>query len=286
MNRIVLSTAAIALFSMASTYADPVSTLMERRAPERVEAAQRELVADEEGNLVDMIEHELASASEMVAALRKAYAPITISIESGVASPEERVPFDVLANMRLEDALNLMVDRSGGHAAWTLENRRLIVQFQETREGISIPSVLSRPFPVRITADTIGDALLEVEVAYNAVYHDIPVELDRKCLTFLHSTPVPENFLTVETSITVREAILMLLDAIDKEHKMYYYAGIRQFEPGRRFVQVMLNIPPPQCRDEFESGEEYEAMWAYLAERRARVNAYFERGEHHNGSAE
>jgi len=269
-----------------STGADTLSTLMERRAPERIEAAQRVFVADDEGNLVDLIEHELANNSDVISALRKAYAPIAISIEHGVAGPEERIPFNILANMRLEDALKLLDERSEGHATWTLKNGRLIVQFQETREGISIPSVLSRPFPVRITADTVGDAMLEIEVAYNAVYHDIPMELDRKCLTFLHATPIPTDFLQDSPSINVRQAILKLLETIDKDGVMYYYASIMQFEPGQLFVQVMLSIPPPHCRDEFESGEEYEAFLAHLAERRARVNQYFDQhpdeseGEH------
>ncbi|NLN94213.1 MAG: hypothetical protein GX130_13025 [Candidatus Hydrogenedens sp.] len=133
--------------------------------------------------------------------------------------------YSVWVNERLIDALERLVEASEGHVFWRLLEGRLVVT--TTPKDDSLP-IGDRMLQLNIDAETIGEAFLQLEKAYNEQYSDVPFTFHTTSLDFSDFTSSTGDAFRIQGKNKLRNSIISLLnqwDPAQANYKLKSYQG-------------------------------------------------------------
>jgi len=202
-----------------------VKTLTELRATCRVEKIAYRLTETPQGT--NPTTDGGATQGQAVSAIKEAFQiPVCQEWAYQAASGEgPRFPFAVEANERLVDALDKLKQNSNGFMQWMLLHERIVVTAQApaSRGG---PYIMERSIRVEIDANTLEEALEQVEVAYNKQYSDMPPLLTDPFLPSLVLRGPPTGKFSLKLEGTLREVVLDVLDEMQDPALCYSLAEL------------------------------------------------------------
>lgn len=119
---------------------------------------------------------EAVSIKDVVDALEESF-DILISYESHPISKTIRFSHKILANERLIDALDNLTKATSGFSQWRMLDGRIVIS-ESPVPGMEGSAALGDRFiDAKIEAETLYEALLQVEDAYTAEYDDAPLSI-------------------------------------------------------------------------------------------------------------
>lgn len=126
--------------------------------------------------------------------------------------------FSVTPNERLIDLLQRLEQAADGHLCWRLLEGRLI--FTVLPKDDSLP-IGDRKVTVDINAEFLGEALLQLEKAYNEQHDDVPLGFHTTSFNFYHSTPSAGGHFRIQGEEKLRNIIVSLLNQWDSAQMTY-----------------------------------------------------------------
>ena len=222
---------------------------------------------------------------------------IHISYEKAVDqefSAEKRsFEYSVGVNERLVDALEKLVEASEGYIRWRLLDGRIVLTAMPDDDRITAGD---RTLQVDIDTATMGEALFQLEKAYNEQHTDVPLAFYTRDYGMFHSRAVKDDRFRVKGQDTLRNIIISLMNQWDPA-KAYYSLNIhryvhkkyaRQYFNDNSLYYYRLEIMDMEaCREEekrirqgvpdegFEEG--YHWANAQFPEMSQRLMGYFDR---------
>jgi len=165
-----------------------------------------------------------ATISSACSVLRSTF-DIPISYEGAPQDPSfgSTYTFDykVQANERLVDALNRLVEATNDQLQWRLLEGRLIMTVVP-EEQAETTLIGDRQVQVNIQADTFGDALQQVENAYNQQHTDIPLAVHISNYEVAHKSATQKSGLVLEGNYPLRSIVVKLLNQVDALQAEYF----------------------------------------------------------------
>lgn len=200
-------------------------------------------------------------------------------------SEAPRFPFAIEANERLVDALDKMRRNSNGFIDWMLLHQRIVISAQTPAAG-GEQFIMDRRIHVDLQADTLLEALEQVETAHNDQYPDAP-PLVVSPLSF--PTALFEGApgsggrsvkLALKTEDTLREIVLAILDQM-RDPALRYNLSESMVKEGRFFsltvsrfdVETNNRMSMPEACALVRNGEERLDGYLRLRAERADISA-------------
>ncbi|MCK5861229.1 MAG: hypothetical protein KAH38_02005 [Candidatus Hydrogenedentes bacterium] len=196
------------------------------RAFKTVNASRPIVTLDENKQVVGIEETgDNASIVNAIFALKEGF-NIAISREYHPEVPNDiRFLYSVTANERLVDALNNLVTATGNRICWRLLEGMLVVTEIENGKRVSEVQACDRVVTANIDGESIYDALLQLEAAYNEQHPDIPLLIRapfypvvQKSLEMKAENPA---LFVLAGSDTLRNHFLQLLDQFNQSFSDY-----------------------------------------------------------------
>lgn len=119
--------------------------------------------------------------------------------------------FKISANERLIDVMERLVKATDNQVRWRLQQGRLILT-TTPREQEGLLPIGDRKVQVDIRADTYGDACLQLELAYNQMYADIPLRISMFSYDVAHMPANGADDFQVQGEYPLRNIIVDLLN--------------------------------------------------------------------------
>ncbi len=141
---------------------------------------------------------------------------IVESMEAG----EERFAYAALANERLLDALERLVQASGGRVRWRLLGGRIVLTAMPAPPSDVVP-IGDRQVDVDIDAENFGDAMLQLEIAYNQQHLDVPFAFRTNNYQLAHAKAWNGGNFRVQGKETLRNIILSFMNQSDPTQGEY-----------------------------------------------------------------
>lgn len=202
--------------------------------------------------------------------------------------------YNIEMNERLVDALDRFVEASNEHISWRLLDGRLVLSVSSKDDSFPIGD---RMMQVDIDAATIGEALSQLEDAYNEQYTDVPFAFYTRDHTFFHSNAITGNRFRAKGQDTLRNIVISLLNQWDPAQASYSLSArhapvhkkhARQYYYDNNLYYYYLNIQNIKADEEKEKlfrqgfvdeGFEERYHWgnAQFPEMTQRLMNYFDR---------
>ena len=290
--RILISSMVICVVGKAQNAPITPDMLTELRAFITVNAS-KPIVTIENNELVGLEETEdNASVIDAILALQKAF-NIRISRESHPqVSQDLRFSYSITANERLVDALNNLVMSMGNKICWRLLDGRIIVTEITSEKEVPDVQACDRVVDVNINGESIYDALLQLEAAYNDQHPDIPLVVTapsyravQKSLEMKAGNP---NLFVLIGADTLRNHILGLLDQFNQPFSDYSCAVYKVSPknialpwdgPELWYFYFRFSFPDLDGGTEISNAEEYLWIFEEGDKRKERIEALFDRLE-------
>lgn len=261
------------------------------RAPARIEKVDYQLVETERGPMP--VSDGLSTHHSAIRALRAAF-PVPLCKEFVYGDQEIRdrkatlrFPFAVEANERLVDALDKLEEISDGLVRWMLLHERIVLTATGPVRRDEF-HVMDWPLEVDIEADTLLEALEQVEAAFNKTYPDSPPLIVHSHYVQLDLQGRPEGsgqtgkFL-LRTESTLREAVLSLLDQMQDPAVCYGFFASWDLQGRWHFVLRLRKDDAPQWNT--YANDEGVIHDQLLQRAKERLEGYFSRAEEATAAA-
>ena len=149
---------------------------------------------------------------------------ILVSHELYPTIQTEPFPFTISSNGRLVGALNNLTEATDGLVRWHLLKGRIILTVLPPELDAG-PPIGDRVVRVDIQgAETLHEALLQLEEAYNEQYRDIPWLVALVHMTYVAAyLPFETGAFSLNAEKPVREIIIDIMDALEEKRTHYYF---------------------------------------------------------------
>jgi len=253
--------------AVPSTPLSPVTpeTLTELRASARIEAVDNQLTQTDNGPI--LMSDGMATYGSAVTALEQAFRVPFCGEYAYAKSADDRprFPFAIEANERLADALDELQKNSNGWVRCMLLHGRIVTSAQRTvNKGETY--IMDRRIQVELEADTLGQALEQLEAAYNKQYPDIPLIMRPWFSRLLLEGPPANSALAgkfvLKQEGALRDVLLELLEQMQDIAMVYDLSEMLSID-GLRYFAVMVRNFDASIFDKPGEGEraEVRSMW-------------------------
>jgi hypothetical protein len=182
--------------------------------------------------------------------------------------PKPRFPFAVEANESLADALDKLKRNSGDRLQWLLLDKRIILTTRPDARKDEV-YIMERPVHVDIKAETLHEALEQIETTYNKQHSDVPLAVyppwERLVsMKRADASGKVTNF-TVKKEGSLREIIVDVLDQTQDPAVIYGLSEVIDKQGRRCFTLTVRKEDAPEL-DESITAED-RALWQTLSQR-------------------
>ncbi|NLN94215.1 MAG: hypothetical protein GX130_13035 [Candidatus Hydrogenedens sp.] len=252
----------------------------------------------DEGQIVPTTRKENKATFDSAAYFLMRAFDIDISFEIAVdlefSNEKRSFYYSVGINERLFDALEKLVEASEGYIRWRLLDGRIVLTAMPDDDRITAGD---RILQVDIDAATMGEALSQLERAYNEQYTDVPFIFDTRDHKFFHSNTAAGDRFRVQGQNTLRDIIISLLNQwnpikayyrLFAKHPVVHKTIVRQYYNDNNLYCYSLDITDMEALMETEKqfkqgfldeGFEERHLWAgaQFPEMSRRLMGYFDR---------
>ena len=257
-------------------------SLASLRVPARVETVAPQPVETDQG-VVDLNIDGMSDQGSVPLTLWKAFPTVPLCQEWAPSGESPRFPFAVEANERLVDALDKLRENSDGFMDWALLHGRIVVTAKAPAS-----EVMDRTVRVDVTAETLQEALEQVEAAYNERYSDVPVLVrptpPRLMLKTRPDVQARTALFELQTEGSLREVVLTILEQMEDPAICYGLAEVTDSKERHYFALHTTKRDAPDL-DTYANNEESLLHDRMLEDCNQRLDAYLAANAEHAAKA-
>lgn len=247
-------------------------SLEEFRAPDRVEVLSYQILETDSGTMPACADG-MSDQGSATRALRRAFPSVPICYEWPPIDEKPRFPFVIDANERLVDVIQKLQQNTQGLLTCLLSHERIVVTAQSTARV-----VMDRPVAVDVAAETLGEALEQVEAAYNEEYIDFPlvVRPHSPRLMLRRRPDVTGQVQALSFTMTgrLRDLVLTVFDQMQDPALCYAVSDLNDPSGRRYFALHPIKDDAPEL-DKYVDADEPSQFDALLDRSSERLDNYF-----------